>query len=277
MRRCCCWLQGEDAAEGGGDVTAPRGESGIGITGRTGGGTGGAGAGAEAAEEVLEYHVEVSSFEVVQRGHVVYSLMVSRGDARWPIRRRFRQVHALHSQLLRGLGRSAMRDGLPRLPPKNTCRSLCFGCHDERFLAERAVALVRYFEELLRYIPHVDQCEALHEFLCSVDIQAMSYDALINLGDAIGRAGDSTAVDPAAIAALPRRGPEAPYSSVTSIQTRCVICQDNLAADDDIRVLPCGHDYHFACIAQWIPRSNTCCVCQAMAVLPTASADTAAK
>lgn len=265
-RECCFRASSSDEGQRGAPA---RGDSGIGITGQSG--VGAAGVEGEGREESLEYRVEVSSFEVAPRGrHVVFSLLVSRGDARWPIRRRFRQVVMLHGQLVRGLGRSAMRDGLPQLPPKVTCRSLCCGRHDDRFLAARAARLQRYFEELLRYIPYVDQCEALHEFLCSVDINAMSYDALLSLEEAMGRAPSSTpAIDPTAIAALPRRGVEAPFSSLASSQPRCVICQELFASDDDVRVLPCGHDYHFDCIKQWIPRSNSCCVCQAMAVLPS--------
>ena len=36
----------------------------------------------------------------------------------------------------------------------------CLGPLDEQFLAKRAVDLERFFNKLLRYIPHVDQCEA---------------------------------------------------------------------------------------------------------------------
>jgi len=198
---------------------------------------------------------------------VVYSLTVVRGSARWPLRRRFRQVVALHTALLQGLGRSAMREGLPRLPPRVTPRSLCCGQQDERFLAARAARLQRYFEELLRFIPFVDQCEALNEFLCSIDVSHMGYDALLDLGQAIGRAGGPRGVAPDAIASLPRRRAEASCSS----EVRCVICQDAMDAADDIRVLPCGHEYHYKCIAQWISQSNSCCVCQGLAVLPPAA------
>ncbi|CAK9038872.1 Hypothetical protein SCF082_LOCUS22808, partial [Durusdinium trenchii] len=92
-------------------------------------------------EEVPEYSVQVDGFEPARRGrHVIYSLTIRRGDAHWPIRRRFRQdrVAKLHEQLLLGFGRSSMKSGLPRLPPKVTCRSLFFGQQDQRFLQMRA-------------------------------------------------------------------------------------------------------------------------------------------
>eukprot|EP00439_Symbiodinium_sp_Y106_P081961 s2196_g21.t1 len=127
----------------------------------------------------------VDSFEPARRGrHVIYTLLIRRGNAQWPIRRRFRQVVKLHEQLLQGFGRSSMKEGLPRLPPKLTYRSIFCGQQDQRFLQVRAVQLQEYFEALLRYIPYVDQCEALREFLCSVDVSNMSYDALLDLEQA---------------------------------------------------------------------------------------------
>jgi len=226
-------------------------------------------------EEVPEYRVQIDGFEIARRGrHVMFSLTISRGNASWPIRRRFRQVVKLHEQLVQGLGRSAMKSGLPMLPPKVTLRSLMHGQHDNGFLTERATQLQLYFEALLRYIPYVDQCEALREFLCSVDVANMSYDALLDLGQALGRAGpEAPPVDSAAIAALPKRQPEEASPSLPRCEF-CVICQEKLEDKEDIRVLPCGHEYHFECIAQWIPQNNTCCVCQCLAVaVPMAEAE----
>jgi hypothetical protein len=133
--------------------------------------------------------------------------------------------------------------------------------------------LQQYFDELLRYIPYVDQCEALHEFLCSIDTSTMSYEALLGLGDAIGRVTSGPIVDPASISALPRRQTAQAWkladAAAAASSGCCVICQEAMEPDDgDVRILPCGHEYHYKCIAQWIPRSNTCCVCNAVAVPP---------
>jgi len=226
-----------------------------------------------AAEEEPEYRVRVESFELQRGRHAVYSLTVSREGASWPLRRRYRQIFSLHGQLLAGLGRSAMRDGLPKFPPRVTCRSVCYGARDERFLVARAAQLQAYFDALLRYVRYVDQCEALREFLCSVNVDSMNYDALLDLGQAIGRAPTSApTIDAAAIAALPSRPPRARHggegSFAPSLCGCCVICQEGLEEDQDVRVLPCGHEFHYGCIAQWVPQSNTCCICQGMAVVP---------
>lgn len=244
----------------------------------------------------------MQGYELGRRGRraVYFNMLVYHGTAHWPIRRRFRQVTALHAQLLRGLGRSAMVRGLPLLPPKVTCRALIYGQRDERFLTSRVTRLQRYFDGLLRYVPYVEQCEALFEFLCSVDVNNMSYDALLDLGQALGRGGPSPQpLDPAAIAALPRRAAmtesaagatvaalaaaaaaadtadasaksEAASASAAD-KERCVICQEPLKDSEDVRVLPCGHEYHFPCIERWVRESNTCCVCHSVAVLPVAT------
>lgn len=216
-------------------------------------------------EELPEYRVQVDGFEVLRGSrHVVYYLTVVHGNTRWPLRRRFRQVYHLHEQISESLGRSQLKAGLPKPPPKVTPRSLLFGQFDDRFLQSRAIRLQQYFEALLRFIPLVDQCEALREFLCSVDVNTMSYDALLDLEQAIGRAVTSEVVDPEAIAALPSRQFEVGANLHST--NFCVICQENFKGADDIRTLPCGHEYHYNCIAQWIPVNNTCCVCQGVAV-----------
>eukprot|EP00435_Cladocopium_sp_Y103_P045776 s1144_g13.t1 len=124
----------------------------------------------------------------------------------------------------------------------------------------QALQMQEYFEALLRYIPFVDQCEALREFLCSVDVSQMSYDALLDLEQAMGRGGPELRVDAQLIAALPKR------EVASKCAGCCVICQEPMEKDEDVRVLPCGHEYHFECISQWIHESNTCCVCHSMAV-----------
>jgi len=222
---------------------------------------------ARAGDEESEYRVTVDGFDTVRSGrHVVFRMTVSRGTARWPLRRRFRQVVALHTQLLLNFGSSDERRLMPTLPPKWTCRSVWCGQQDGRFLAVRAASMQRYLEQLLRFIPYVDQSEVLREFLCSVDINSMSYDTLLDLGQALGRAGGPQGVEVAAIEALPRSDSGADWVAGAAA-SRCVICQEGMEPDEDIRVLPCRHEYHFACISQWLGQSNSCCVCQGLAVM----------
>lgn len=216
--------------------------------------------------DVPVYRVRVDGFQISRRiGVVFYSLTVTRGNATWPLRRRFRQIVSLHNQLEQSLGRSSERRRLPGLPPRVTSRSLCFGQTDQGFLAQRVLSLERYFNELLRVIPYVDQSEALQQFLCSVDISTMGYDTLLDLGQAIGRVVEPEHLDPASIAALPKRGASKAGCSALG---RCVICQEDMEPEEDIRVLPCRHEYHFDCVARWLGQSNSCCICQCPAMVP---------
>eukprot|EP00928_Gymnodinium_smaydae_P071161 TRINITY_DN54827_c0_g1_i1.p2 TRINITY_DN54827_c0_g1~~TRINITY_DN54827_c0_g1_i1.p2 ORF type:complete len:147 (+),score=30.06 TRINITY_DN54827_c0_g1_i1:71-511(+) len=45
-------------------------------------------------------------------------------------------------------------------------------------------------------------------------------------------------------------------------QRTCWICQDDFAARDVVRTLPCGHVYHQGCIDQWLRVSKNCAVCE---------------
>merc|ERR1712136_276988 len=72
-----------------------------------------------------------------------------------------------------------------------------------RFLQARVCALQTYFDDLLRYIPNVEQSEALYEFLCSIDVSAMSYDTLLDLERAVGSVGVKNLLSDSQVAALP--------------------------------------------------------------------------
>eukprot|EP00055_Hartaetosiga_balthica_P005375 m.15657 g.15657 ORF g.15657 m.15657 type:complete len:416 (+) comp4507_c0_seq1:153-1400(+) len=42
----------------------------------------------------------------------------------------------------------------------------------------------------------------------------------------------------------------------------CAICIEDFQADDAIRVLPCRHEFHSACVDQWIVEHDTCPLCK---------------
>lgn len=45
--------------------------------------------------------------------------------------------------------------------------------------------------------------------------------------------------------------------------TKCLICQCEYEADECVRQLPCGHEFHMGCVDQWLSGSKTCPVCKA--------------
>ncbi|KRX23435.1 RING-H2 finger protein ATL44 [Trichinella nelsoni] len=42
----------------------------------------------------------------------------------------------------------------------------------------------------------------------------------------------------------------------------CVICLTTIDHDEFIRILPCGHFYHVACIDRWLIVNNSCAICR---------------
>merc|ERR1719145_3705 len=107
-------------------------------------------------------------------------MTVRRGDAVWQIKRRFRQVWAVHASLTVGFGRNARM--LPRPPPRATLRSATLGQQNRQFLQQRAQQIERYLEALLNLIPCVDQCEALYKFLCYNNLRSWDYGSMIGGG-----------------------------------------------------------------------------------------------
>ncbi|KAL2242413.1 UNVERIFIED_CONTAM: E3 ubiquitin-protein ligase MBR2 [Sesamum indicum] len=47
----------------------------------------------------------------------------------------------------------------------------------------------------------------------------------------------------------------------------CVVCQDDLCQENStVGELDCGHEYHAACIRQWLQQKNICPLCKAIAL-----------
>jgi hypothetical protein len=45
-------------------------------------------------------------------------------------------------------------------------------------------------------------------------------------------------------------------------ETSCTICMEDFLAGDRVRILPCFHHYHVACIDQWLHEHPQCPVCK---------------
>jgi len=50
-------------------------------------------------------------------------------------------------------------------------------------------------------------------------------------------------------------------SSSKNAETSCAVCLSDFEVDDMLRRLPCGHDFHRACIDKWLKRNKVCPLC----------------
>ncbi|KAG5177072.1 hypothetical protein JKP88DRAFT_88987 [Tribonema minus] len=97
----------------------------------------------------------------------------------------------------------------------------------------------------------------------------MEYDALLELGEAIGDVKQERwrLRAPAAIARLPRkraaaRSPGAAAAAACITDAKCLVCMCEYEAGEELMALPCGHDYHASCVAAWLARADACPLCK---------------
>ncbi|KAJ8753699.1 hypothetical protein K2173_026375 [Erythroxylum novogranatense] len=98
-----------------------------------------------------------------------------------------------------------------------------------------------------------------------LDIDDMSYEELLELGDKIGYVCTGLKEDEITrsirkikLSILNDR----PSHWPTIVEKKCSVCQDEYEADDELGKLDCGHSYHIQCIKQWLEQKNTCPVCK---------------
>ncbi|PQQ21071.1 uncharacterized protein Pyn_20982 [Prunus yedoensis var. nudiflora] len=96
-----------------------------------------------------------------------------------------------------------------------------------------------------------------------LDIDNMSYEELLALGERIGNVSTGVSED-----LIPKCLTETIYCSSDQIQEEgtCVICLEEYKDRDDVGALKtCGHDYHVSCIKKWLSMKNSCPICKGCA------------
>nr|TKR90348.1 hypothetical protein D5086_0000234630 [Populus alba] len=98
-----------------------------------------------------------------------------------------------------------------------------------------------------------------------LDIDHMTYEQLLELGDRIGYVNTGLKEDeisscvkkinPSIIKELPSHLP-------MTLEKKCSICQDEFEEADELGKLDCGHGFHIQCIKKWLAQKNTCPVCK---------------
>ncbi|XP_022874785.1 probable E3 ubiquitin-protein ligase ZFP1 isoform X3 [Olea europaea var. sylvestris] len=107
-----------------------------------------------------------------------------------------------------------------------------------------------------------------------LDIDHMSYEELLALGDQIGNVG--TGLSEEAIQNNLRTRTitsSAPCSNIEEAAcldqkvNLCVICQIDYEDQENIGILNCGHECHGDCIKKWLLVKNTCPICKSTALI----------
>ncbi|CAH9061170.1 unnamed protein product [Cuscuta epithymum] len=101
-----------------------------------------------------------------------------------------------------------------------------------------------------------------------LDIDNMSYEELLELGDRIGNV--STGLREDEIAHCVRKtGPPLLTNlrthMLTEAEKMCSVCQEEYEAHDEMGTLKCGHFYHINCIKEWLLKKNACPICKSAA------------
>ncbi|KAG6424482.1 hypothetical protein SASPL_114900 [Salvia splendens] len=105
-----------------------------------------------------------------------------------------------------------------------------------------------------------------------LDIDHMSYEELLALGEQIGSVGTGVSVE-----FLGNHLKLRTFSSCINLEEAacqdqqinlCVICQTEYEDGEEIGGVDCGHEYHRECIKKWLLTKNTCPVCKSTALNP---------
>ncbi|KAJ4969721.1 hypothetical protein NE237_002820 [Protea cynaroides] len=100
-----------------------------------------------------------------------------------------------------------------------------------------------------------------------LDVDNMSYEELLALGERIGSVGTGLSEDMVSKCLM-----KTIYCSSNQIREEgnCVICLEEYKDRDEVGTLNnCSHDYHVNCIKKWLSVKNVCPICKAPALADT--------
>jgi hypothetical protein len=109
-----------------------------------------------------------------------------------------------------------------------------------------------------------------------VDVDAMSYDELLALGERVGKVAigltqmdldagalQVTVFDAAAEAsAVAARAGAGESNDAAAEDCLCAVCREGYTDGERLRTLLCGHRYHAECIDTWLLQTPTCPFCK---------------
>ncbi|KAL5564273.1 hypothetical protein UlMin_027437 [Ulmus minor] len=129
--------------------------------------------------------------------------------------------------------------------------------------------LMRTDEVAILDLPDFYEVEDLidHHSDMRLDIEDMSYEELLALGERIGNVNTGLTEE-----MITRRLKTMPYLSSGTEECPekeaecCIICQDNYKNLEKVGSLDCGHEYHAECLKNWLVLKNVCPICKSEAL-----------
>ncbi|KAL6982920.1 RING-type E3 ubiquitin transferase [Sarracenia purpurea var. burkii] len=98
-----------------------------------------------------------------------------------------------------------------------------------------------------------------------LDVDNMSYEELLALEERIGNVNTGLSEE-----TILNRLKQRKYFSITMVAQLevepCCVCQEEYNDGEDVGRLECGHEFHSACIKQWLMHKNLCPICKTTAL-----------
>ncbi|KAL6977250.1 RING-type E3 ubiquitin transferase [Sarracenia purpurea var. burkii] len=102
-----------------------------------------------------------------------------------------------------------------------------------------------------------------------LDVDNMSYEELLALGERIGNVSTGMSED-----MISKCLNEAIYSAGENHEEgTCPICLEDYAEEEVVGTMNCGHNYHGSCIRKWLLIKNVCPICKAPALADRSKLD----
>ncbi|XWS50769.1 hypothetical protein CRYUN_Cryun12cG0116200 [Craigia yunnanensis] len=99
-----------------------------------------------------------------------------------------------------------------------------------------------------------------------LDIDNMSYEQLLELGDKVGHVNTGLKEDEISRCLRKIKGSimndDLLLNLPMHVDKNCSICQEEYEGDEEMGKLYCGHSFHIQCIKQWLVQKNTCPICK---------------
>nr|XP_027187349.1 probable E3 ubiquitin-protein ligase ZFP1 [Cicer arietinum] len=106
-----------------------------------------------------------------------------------------------------------------------------------------------------------------------LDIDNMSYEELLALGERIGNVNTNLSMETIATHLMTKSYSPKPITiNLEELppddqeDDACIICQDEFKKEEKIGILQCEHEYHVECITKWLLVKNTCPICKSEAL-----------